>query len=402
MQLLEYNEDWVHTIEYADVGKGGIGVLVLNYGNTLAADMVREFIVRQSTPDVSFQTYPVGDMMKRYAVTAFIHAGKKSNKQIYINTITNPILTTNNFLARNVKKNHPKKPKETLSYSLYYLTCPSSSGLTFLPAQKLGSILKKCNADIKGTFTIVDCRTLTEAGKEGCRIISIKGSPEFMDYLATIKKQHQFKVLHKRIYLNGGKRADSLSSYTAPRLNHAASSQFVKGVNELIMQSASKMYNAMHAFPDKRYKTLLKYIKPIKSNTYLSSPDRTMDQPMDEDEEHKDQRSSSPTHEISNEVAEDVVPGKLKRPPDPHPKILHKKNIANMIAEAERNFKKVYKNVSKNFKILIYYCVFPKNPIKIYGTTCPYTGNTSKLRKHLEIVAALLARQTYKKDPAVN
>ena len=80
MQLLEYNEDWVNTIEYADVGRGGIGILVLNYGNQVAADMVREYIVRQSTSLVAYQTYPVGDMMKRYAVTAFIHAGKNKTK----------------------------------------------------------------------------------------------------------------------------------------------------------------------------------------------------------------------------------------------------------------------------------------------------------------------------------
>ena len=78
MQLLEYNEDWVNTIEYADVGRGGIGILVINYGNQVATDMVREYIVRQSTSLVAYQTYPVGDMMKRYAVTEFIHAGKNT------------------------------------------------------------------------------------------------------------------------------------------------------------------------------------------------------------------------------------------------------------------------------------------------------------------------------------
>ena len=52
------------------------------------------------------------------------------------------------------------------------------------------------------------------------------------------------------MYLNGGKRSVSLSEYTAPKLTHAASSQIVKGVNELIMKSATKMYGAMRAHPD--------------------------------------------------------------------------------------------------------------------------------------------------------
>ena len=43
-----------------------------------------------------------------------------------------------------------------------------------------------------------------------------------MDYLASTPKHRQFKMLHKKIYLNGSKRAGSTSEYTAPRLTHAA------------------------------------------------------------------------------------------------------------------------------------------------------------------------------------
>ena len=164
---------------------------------------MRDLIVRQSTEENAYQTYPVGDLMKRYAVTAFIHAG-----------------------------------------------------LNFVQTIQLGLLLKKCNPEIRGTFTIIDCRTLSEAGKEGCRIISIEGSPAFMNFLTTIDKQHQFKILHKKIYINGGKRADSVSEYTAPTLTHKASQQLVKGVNDLIMSSATKMYKHMRAHPDRRYKKL--------------------------------------------------------------------------------------------------------------------------------------------------
>ena len=277
LQLLEYNEDWVQTIEFADLNRGGIGVLVLNYGNQVAADRVREYIVRQSTALVSYQTYPIGDMMKRYAVTAFIHAGNYLN--LAKTKVTNYSPTPNNLYTLLAKYS----PKETKLITLLFLPL---LGLEFLPSVKIGPLLKKCNPEIKGTFTVVDCRTLTEEGKAGCRIVSIEGSPEFMDYLATVPKQQQFKILHKKIYVNGGKRSDSLSEYTAPKLTHAASTQLVKGVNDLIMKSASKMHGASRAQPDNQYsinKITLEN-KLTKTILTLSNIGRTMDQIMDEDE----------------------------------------------------------------------------------------------------------------------
>ena len=142
IKLLEVSRTWVNVVEYAEVNRGGVGVIILNYGNKRAVDTFRELVVQQSTDEVAYQTYPTGDMMRKYAITAFIHAG-----------------------------------------------------LNKLPSAKLGSTIKMCNPDIKGSFTVVDCRTLREAGKEGCRVISIEGSPEFLDYLATTPKNHQFRIL---------------------------------------------------------------------------------------------------------------------------------------------------------------------------------------------------------------
>ena len=283
LQLLDYNEDWVQTIEFVDVNRGGIGVLVLNQ---VAADMVREYIVKQSTLLVAYQTYPIGDMMKRYADTAFIHAGKNTKKNLQTKlSNTNSYLPPPSFSYLTILKlNYPLSSKEkttNINLPIY------STDFEFLPSAKIGSIIKKCNPDIKGTFTIVDCRTLTEVGKTGCRIVSIEGSLEFMDYLASTPKQKQFKMLHKKVYLNSGKRADSTSEYSTPKLTHAALALFVKGVNDLIMKSASKMYGAMKAYPDKYVKSNKNTI--IKLNSYklkLTSPlaptDRITDLIMDE------------------------------------------------------------------------------------------------------------------------
>ena len=99
------------------MGRGGIGVLVLNHGNQKAADMVREFIVRQSTSLVSYQTYPIGDMMKRYAVTAFIHAGKRKRK-------------TNHLLIPTLKLQQPIYLDQTSYISTYYPTPKLNKKLT--------------------------------------------------------------------------------------------------------------------------------------------------------------------------------------------------------------------------------------------------------------------------------
>ena len=142
VKLLDISSNWVNVVEYAEVNRGGIGVIILNYGNKRAAEAFRELVSEQSTDEVKYQTYPTGDMMKKYAITAFIHGG-----------------------------------------------------LNKLPSAKIGSTIKLCNPDIKGSFTVVDCRTLREAGKEGCRVISIEGSPAFLDYLATVPKNHQFRIM---------------------------------------------------------------------------------------------------------------------------------------------------------------------------------------------------------------
>ena len=203
--------------------------------------------------------------MKRYAVTAFIHSGKKIIHKNALKAIKYTCLKKYDTQVKS--KLTTISPSSNLNtYPLanlpIFLTL-STTGLEFLPSAKLGPLLKKCNPEIKGTFTIVDCRTLTEEGKTGCRIISIEGSPEFMEYLATVPKQQQFKILHKKIYLNGGKRSDSVSEYTALKLTHAASAQFVKGVNDLIMKSASKMYGSARTQTDRQNE----YIN-IETNSY--------------------------------------------------------------------------------------------------------------------------------------
>lgn len=64
---------------------------------------------------------------------------------------------------------------------------------------------------MKGSFKIVDCRTLTAEGREGCRVIFLDCSPDFLDYLAIKKKNHKFNFIYSYLYINGGKQSDSIS-----------------------------------------------------------------------------------------------------------------------------------------------------------------------------------------------
>ena len=56
IKLLEVTRTWVNVVEYAEVNRGGVGIIILNYGNRRAADTFRELVVQQSTDEITYQT----------------------------------------------------------------------------------------------------------------------------------------------------------------------------------------------------------------------------------------------------------------------------------------------------------------------------------------------------------
>ena len=118
--LLQENLDWCNVLEHAEVSKTGIGYITLNYGSHKAAERYRELIISCSTPSVRFATYPTTNVMKRYAITAFLH-----------------------------------------------------QGLRHIPSKMIAQVFKGCNPDIKGSFTLVDCQTIIEGDRKGARIVSL-------------------------------------------------------------------------------------------------------------------------------------------------------------------------------------------------------------------------------------
>ena len=59
------------------MNRAGVGIITLNYGNYTAAERYRALITSCSNDKISFATYPATEVLKRYAITAYIHPGLK-------------------------------------------------------------------------------------------------------------------------------------------------------------------------------------------------------------------------------------------------------------------------------------------------------------------------------------
>ena len=116
---------------------------------------------------------------------------------------------------------------------------------------------------MRGSFKLVDCRTLTAEGRQGCRVISLDCSAGFLEWLATKPKNHKFGFLYSYVYINGGKRADSITQYNTPALSPEASRQIHKWKGGEVMKTAFQAWGIPQAFASStryviRNKTLCK------------------------------------------------------------------------------------------------------------------------------------------------
>ena len=132
VNTVSINMDWCRVVKRSIITKEGLPLLTLNYGYPDGVDIFRDCISGQSTPQVTYNTYPSVDLIRKYGITVFIHAGFKG-----------------------------------------------------IPPAILARGLKGGSDDMKGDFEVVECRTLKQEGKEDCRILSLDCSKEFLEYLAT-------------------------------------------------------------------------------------------------------------------------------------------------------------------------------------------------------------------------
>ena len=129
--MVTINMEWCNVVKRSFINREGLPIITINYGFPNGAAVFRDSISGQSTDDITYNTYPAMDMIKKYGITVFIHPGYKG-----------------------------------------------------IPNHLLGRGLKGGSSDMKGDFEVVDCRTLKQEGKEECRILSLDPSKEFLEYLA--------------------------------------------------------------------------------------------------------------------------------------------------------------------------------------------------------------------------
>ena len=189
------NMGWCNVVERSGVTKAGLGMIKLNYGYPDGVAVFRDSVTGQSTNEVTYNTYPAVDFIKKYGISVFIHQGYKG-----------------------------------------------------IPNRLLGGGLKGGNPDMVGDFEVVDSRTLRQEGKEDCRVLSLDCSKEFLEYLATKNRNHRYS--HQRVYINGGKRADSVSDYNAPNLDPEAASSLVKSNIDAILRHTAQRHGLGKAFDE--------------------------------------------------------------------------------------------------------------------------------------------------------
>ena len=193
--LINQKPDWMMLVKGARFNQYGVGVFRLNYGDKEECELFRNLIRTRSDAHTQYETWPACDIIKANGISMYLHAG---------------------FQPIEVKN--------------------------------IGISLKGSNPDMKGSFKLVDCRTLTAEGREGCRVVSLDCSPEFLDYLATKPKNHRFAFLYSFLYINGGKRSDSLSVYNTPALSPEASSQIHQWKGGEVMKTAFQAWGVPQAF----------------------------------------------------------------------------------------------------------------------------------------------------------
>jgi hypothetical protein len=191
--LISENTDWCLTLEFAEPDDSGVGRIALNLQEGSGAARFRELIRSYSTSQVDYETYPITAILRKHALSAFLHSG---------------------HYVRN---------------------------------ENLAAVIAKCNPGLKGKFTLVDIKEMKPrldekraAATPLPRIITLDGDAEFLESLAQHTKNHRFRLSNKFFYLNGGVRRDSAKSSgeEIPALPASLITDFLKGHNDRIVEAA--------------------------------------------------------------------------------------------------------------------------------------------------------------------
>ena len=133
------------------------------------------------------ETYPVADMLKRYALTIFLH------------------------------RHHS------------------------VPDHRIGEVIKIHNQGLKGSFTIIYNKRIKSGPRTGARVLSLSASEDFLESLSQYDKNHRFRLSNKRFFITGGVRKDSSPSTPTPSLPADQISSLLHGNMAKIIDNANRL-----------------------------------------------------------------------------------------------------------------------------------------------------------------
>jgi hypothetical protein len=204
MALIDEDPDFCLALEYAEPDANGIGKLSLNLQVGSGGDRLMQRIRDFSTPEVEYELYPTAPILKKHALTIYLHDGH------------------------------------------------------FVSNARLATTIAKCNPGLKGNFTLTDIKEMRPRVAPGQtlnpdkplpRILTLDGDEDFLRSLAQFNKNHRFKLANKNFYLNGGVRKDSApetmeSAKALPPLPPSQISEILKAHNERIIAEARRQEEA--------------------------------------------------------------------------------------------------------------------------------------------------------------
>jgi hypothetical protein len=185
-QLMDEKAEYCLVVDTVAVNDSGIGLIGLSYRDFQGAERYRSILRSYSTDDMLVETYPVSDILKRHALTIFLH-----------------------------RHHHT-------------------------PDHRIGEVLRIMNPDLKGSFTIIYNKLIKSGPRNGSRILSLDASEEFLDSLSRFEKNHRFRLANKRFFISGGIRKDSSLSEPIPKLPSAQITSLLNANMSLILANANR------------------------------------------------------------------------------------------------------------------------------------------------------------------
>ena len=185
-ELMDEKAEYCLVVDSVAVNDAGIGLIGINYQDLDGAERYRAILRSYSTEAMMVETYPVSDILKRHALTIFLH-----------------------------RHHHT-------------------------PDHRIGEVLRIMNPGLRGSFTIIYNKLIKSGPRTGSRIISLDASEEFLNSLSKFEKNHRFRLANKKFFISGGIRKDSSPSEPLPVLPSAQITNLLNSNMGLILANANR------------------------------------------------------------------------------------------------------------------------------------------------------------------